>query len=376
MLIYLGFSSVAVFLATLALLRFGAPSSLAVAHLVFAVGVLPLIFGAITHFVPVLTRSGKAHRAVLLAPLALQLAGLLAFAFFSGIFGVGALHAAVGIALPLSLAFAGWLLLRARRTLGKPHPGWRWYLAALACLAVALAVVPVMQAWPEARAALRLLHLHLNTLGFIGLTALGTLQVLLPTVLSGPDPEAALRLRRDSWPAFGAVAAIAFGAAFWLPLALAGAALLLFVTLRIARAWLRRYGLPVLFGDGAAAALAAALSGFILLLVLGVLHAFRVVDGLPAVAAYSGIFLLPLITGALSQLLPVWRYPGVRSAPRDRMRAALVSGGKIRALLFVAGGVALACGIGEGLWLAGGGVLLFVLGLLRAVISSRAEPSQ
>ena len=376
MLIYLGFSTVAVFVATLALLQFGAPSSLAVAHLVFAVGALPLIFGAITHFVPVLTRSGKAQRGVLLAPFALQLAGLLAVAFFYGTFGIGALHAAVAIALPLSLAFAAWLLLRARRTLGKPHPGWRWYLAALACLAVALAVVPAMQIWPEAHAALRLLHLHLNTLGFIGLTALGTLQVLLPTVLSGPDPEATLRLRRDAWLAPGAVAAIACGAALWLPLALTGAALLLLVVLRIARAWLHRYGLPVLFGDGAAAALAAALLGFILLIALGVLHALRIVDGLHAVAAYIVIFLLPLITGALSQLLPVWCHPGVRSAPRDRMRAALVGSGRIRALLFVAGGMALACGIGEGLWLAGGGVLLFVLGLLRAVIHLRSGPSQ
>ena len=44
MLIYLGLSAVTVFLATFALLHFGEPSILAAAHLVFAVGILPLIF--------------------------------------------------------------------------------------------------------------------------------------------------------------------------------------------------------------------------------------------------------------------------------------------------------------------------------------------
>jgi hypothetical protein len=57
-LIYLGLSTIATFLAALVLLRFGEESPAAVTHLVFVIGIVPLIFGAITHFVPVLTRSG------------------------------------------------------------------------------------------------------------------------------------------------------------------------------------------------------------------------------------------------------------------------------------------------------------------------------
>lgn len=366
MLIYLGLSAVGVFLATFLLLHFGSPSFLAAAHLVFAVGILPLIFGAITHFVPVLTRSGKAHRGVLLAPLLLQLAGLSAFLHFYGLAGRWALHAAAGGALLIALVFAGWLLLRARRTLGKPHPGWRWYLAAIACLALSLVLVPAMALWPAAHHELRLLHLHLNTLGFVGLTAIGTLQVLLPTVLSGPDAEAAARLRRDLPFALGGVLAVALGSALWLPLALVGALLLLSIGLRVAISWWRRYGLRQLAGDGASAALATALSGFLLLIVLGVAHAFRLVDAQNAVPAFVAAFLLPLVTGALSQLLPVWRCPGARSAAREHMRTALVGGGGVRSLFFIAGGLVLAAGNNEGVWLAAAGMLSFGFGIVRS----------
>lgn len=366
MLIYLGLSAVTVFLATFLLLHFGSPSFLAAAHLVFAVGILPLIFGAITHFVPVLTRSGKAHRGVLLAPLLLQLAGLLVFLHFYGVVGRWALHAAAASALLTALAFAGWLLLRARRTLGKPHPGWRWYLAAIAVLSLSLLLVPAMALWPEAHRELRLLHLHLNTLGFIGLTAIGTLQVLLPTVLSGPDAEAAARLRRDLPFAVGGVLAVALGSALWLPLALVGAVLLLSIGLRLGIAWWRRYGVCKIARDGASAALAAALSGFLLLICLGVMHAFRIVDGQHAVPAFVAAFLLPLVTGALSQLLPVWRYAGPRSAAREHMRTVLVCGGGLRSVFFVAGGLALAVGNNEGIWLAAAGMVSFLFGIVRS----------
>lgn len=66
MLIYLG-APLTAFLVSVALQVFG--DILATAHLIFAVAIMPLIFGAITHFIPVLTRSGGPHRAVLLMPL-------------------------------------------------------------------------------------------------------------------------------------------------------------------------------------------------------------------------------------------------------------------------------------------------------------------
>lgn len=45
-------------LASIVLTLAGQGAPVALAHLAFAVGVLPLIFAAMIHFVPVLTRSG------------------------------------------------------------------------------------------------------------------------------------------------------------------------------------------------------------------------------------------------------------------------------------------------------------------------------
>ena len=106
-LIYLGLSAVAVIVAALLLLLFTDPSPPAVAHLVFAVGIMPLIFAAITHFIPVLTRSGRAQRILLLAPLLLQLAGGVTFLAFSGETTAGALPQAATGTLLIALAFAG-----------------------------------------------------------------------------------------------------------------------------------------------------------------------------------------------------------------------------------------------------------------------------
>jgi hypothetical protein len=78
-LIYLGLSALVVILATLAFLLLGELSYLAATHLVFSLAVLPLVFAAIAHFVPVLTRSAGAPRGIWLAPLLLQGAGFLVF---------------------------------------------------------------------------------------------------------------------------------------------------------------------------------------------------------------------------------------------------------------------------------------------------------
>ncbi len=372
MLIYLGLSAITTFVLALLWLRLGVPSPLAVAHLVFAVGILPLICGAITHFVPVLTRSGSPQQSLLLAPLGLQLAGFLALLDFIGEALPGGVSAAAIGALLIAAFLAGWLVLRARRTLGRPHPGWRWYLAAMLLLCLALLCVPAMTWWPQARPALRLLHLHLNLLGCIGLTALGTLQVLLPTVLNAPDADAAGRLRQDLPLAVGGVLMAAGGAAFSLPLALAGAALLLHVMLKSASGWRRRHGIRLLMTDGAAAPLVGALCGLLVLLVLGAAHGAAVLDGRDAVPAYVVAFLLPLVTGALTHLLPLWLRPGKRTPTRHRMQAALRRGGPLRALLFVSGGTLLALGISDGLWAAMLGMLSFLVALAGSLLAMRS----
>jgi hypothetical protein len=195
---------------------------------------------------------------------------------------------------------------------------------------------------PELRGALRLVHLHLNTLGFIGLAALGTLPVLLPTALARPDPAAGQRLARDLPLAAGGVALVAFGAATEWPLAAAGALLLAAVALRHLAAWLGIYGSGALFRDGAAAPLAAAALGFALLLVHGVAHGAGFIAARPSIAGFAAGVLLPLVSGALTQLLPVWRHPGADTPQRRDMRRFLASGGTLRAVLFLVAGVLLA----------------------------------
>jgi hypothetical protein len=143
-------------------------------------------------------------------------------------------------------------------------------------------------------------------------------------------------------------------------LSIFGAMLLLYVCGRIGFSWLQRYGAQAIIADGASAALLAAMGGLLLILVFGVLHAVRVIDGHDAVPAFMVAFLLPLVTGALSQLFPVWRYPGRRTPERERMRDVLVKGGAIRAVLFVASGVFLALGHRQSLWLTAVGMLFFV----------------
>ena len=64
------------FSAVLALSGVGSP--LAVVHLAFAVGIVPLIFAAMSHFVPVLTRTGNPSLTIARVPRMAQLAGLVA----------------------------------------------------------------------------------------------------------------------------------------------------------------------------------------------------------------------------------------------------------------------------------------------------------
>ena len=105
-------------------------------HLFLGLGVLPLILGAMAHFIPVLTRTAPRagdHRPALLG----LVAGLLAISgqqfWFPLIFPAAALGMAAGIDLLLIAQ------RRARDCIGAPHPCLRWYQAALACLVLALA---------------------------------------------------------------------------------------------------------------------------------------------------------------------------------------------------------------------------------------------
>jgi hypothetical protein len=336
MLVYLGVCAVLAFVGAVAALFLAVPPA-PTFHIAFAAGALPLIFGAIIHFVPVLTRTGAPARAIHFLPLAVQFAGVATPLALGGLLPYWTLHPAASLVSVAAVALALWTLRRLRATLGAPHPGARWYGAALLCLFFAVSLVPVWLALPELRPALRLFHLHLNTLGFIGLAALGTLPVLLPTALRQPDPGAASRLRADLLSAFAGALLIAAGAAagFWL--AIPGALLLGWATARNLASWWRVYRAKV--GAGGTAPLIVATGGFLLLLLTGIAHGAGWMAARPALAAYVALFLLPLVTGALAQLLPVWRHPGPDSAARQAMQRILVGGARWHAALFLAAGL-------------------------------------
>lgn len=290
-------------------------------HLLFALGVLPLILGAMLYFVPVLTRSAAAHGTMLLLPL---------LAIIGGGFAVVAVATrptwlpavAVGASIPVGLAL-GWIVRRRAHVLGSVHPGVDWYVSALVALLAALLAIVVAARWPESWPALRNLHLHLNLLGFLGLTAIGTLRVLLPTVLGRNDPTVMAFLRRQLlWAALG-TAAVALGAAVWPPLSLFGVLLWLGPAIGLVQVlpacrerWLKLHT--------ASTALGAAAFGWLVLLAAGVPHAVGYVDTDVMFALLMFGFLFPLVTGATSYLLPVWRWPGRPAAVHAAMRERLV----------------------------------------------------
>lgn len=343
----------------------GRPAAL---HLMLAVGAMPLIFAAMTHFIPVLTRSRAAPAGLAWAPL-LALAGgvwIWGTLGFPERIGGGVLGAVPAGAAAIALLL--WSRRRRATMLGRPHPGLAWYEAALACLCLALAAILASAVWPWQAAALRLLHLHLNTLGFIGLTAVGTLAVLLPTAVGRPDPESGRWLRQAlPWTAAGTVL-VAAGAAWFGPLAWLGAVLWAFPLAQLGVRWLRLYRAEILAPHGAAPLLAAALAGLALSMLFGAI-AGRFAAIAPAAAFVAG-FLLPLVAGAASQLLPVWLRPGVQTAWHAALRAKLGRHGGIRAALFLVAGFAAGLNAAWGLPLGAAALLWFMLQAVAALAQS------
>ena len=340
----------------------------AVAHLAFAVGVVPLIFAAMSHFVPVLTRTGDPVHWIARLPWLAQAAGLLAVLAMQGLVPYWLLYGAATVDLVLAAVLLNWMAARARASLGSPHPGWRWYGAALGCLMLALLAILLTAIWPAYWYPLRLFHLHLNTIGLVGLAALGTLPVLMPTVLGKPDPEAAGWLHRRLWLVAGGALVVATGAAVVWPFAAPGAALVLVAALGLVGQWVRRFGIRPLLADGISASFLAAVVGLLLTLAAGVAHGAGLLPARPSLLAWGAGFLLPLVSGALSQLLPVWRWPGPVTPARRLMRDKLAASGGWRALLFLLTALALLADFQR---LAGGmllaALLLFGVNLLQAV---------
>ena len=335
-------------------------------HLALAMGIMPLIFGAMTHFVPVLTRSKSPQSGVRVVPLSVLAAGsLAAFSFAAGnlIYYFAAL-----VAFAAAAAFSGWIISRTSNPLNKPHPCLHWYLAALACLMLALAAVAAMALWPEQRLALKRLHLHLNTLGFVGLTAIATLQVLLPTAVGRFDPQVAIRLRQGLKWALGGTLLIAVGAAWFKPLAWLGAAMWAIPLIRLGKAWLALYTGEIRRFHGSTPSLAVALTGFAAALLFGTLHAGGILSSTNTAHAFILAFLFPLVTGAASQLLPVWVRPGPQTTWHAQIRQKLGLAGGFRGVLFLAGGLLVGLGWQGGLLPAMAALIAF---LVQFALASR-----
>lgn len=334
-------------------------------HLALAAGVMPLIFGAMTHFVPVLTRSKSPHAGIRLIPVLMLASG--ALAVFSFATASRAYYFSALLALVASAIFFRWITRSTSSPLNKPHPCLYWYLAALACLMLALAAVAAMMLWPEQRPALKRLHLHLNTLGFIGLTAIATLQVLLPTAVGRFDPQAATRLRQDLKWALGGTLLIATGAAWFMPLSWLGAAMWVIPLMHMGKAWLALYANEIRCLHGAAPSLAAALAGFAAVLLLGTLHAGGILGSVNTAHAFILAFLFPLVTGAASQLLAVWARPGQQTAWHTQVRQKLEMADGLRGALFLVGGLMLGLGWRGGLLLAMAALIVFLVQLALTI---------
>jgi len=295
-------------------------------HVVFAAGIMPLILGAMLYFVPVLTRSASANRALVLPIAALILGVWVVVDLQSGMTRIPLL--AAGAALIVATLMA-WIWQRRRRVFGTPHPGIDWYFYALAALLLALLLIVGRAFWPEYSGHARVMHLHLNLIGFLGLTAVGTLRVLLPTVLGAPDPGALRFLRRQLPFALLGTLAIAVGAAFAPPLALLGALAWLSPAVGLVLGLANQESgrrLPT----GAGIALAAAAIGWLAVLLAGAVHGLGALSADKLLQLLLFLFLLPLVTGATSYLLPVWRWPGAATAAQQAMRGRLTAGSGVR----------------------------------------------
>ena len=300
-------------------------------HMLFALGVLPMILGAMLYFVPVLTRTAPAPHGMLWLPAAAAVLGVSTVIALTQ--QASAVSWIAGLVLVVVLLEVGWVWRRRNRTLGSAHPGMYWYLAALIALLLALVAVVLREAYWEYWPSLRNFHLHLNLLGFLGMTAIGTLRVLLPTALVITDAAAATYLRRFLPYAVIATASIAVGAAVWPPLSWFGAVVWLWPALILLKG-LRRDRLRCLGMHHAALALAAAAVGWLLIVAAGLAHGLALMNADTLMRLLVFLFLLPLVTGASSYLLPLWRWPGQMTEAHAQMRAQLMRLSGVRVLAF------------------------------------------
>lgn len=362
-----GLATVAVvaFFAAMVLRHYLPLGELSLIHLIMAIGIMPLIMGAMIYFTPVLTHSRNAGWPVLMVPLSALAAGALLTTALSGRRDLLPIPAV--LALTAAGALLGWMWYRARTMLGRPHPGLDWYRWALACLLLGLMAILVAMFRPEYWMALRRFHLHINLLGFVGMAAFGTLRVLVPTVAGYSDPDARGRLRVDLYFAVTGTLLVASGSAWLMWLAWPGLALWLIPLIRFASPLVMRWRKSVWGWHRSSTSLGLAVFGLIAVLITAGFHAAGVRPSGVSMQVFFFAFLFPLVTGAVSYLLPVWLWPARNTAIYECSARRLAWGSGVRTLVFLAAGVVTCIGIKGAVDLAGIGILVFLLQVVWAL---------
>ena len=344
----------------------------ALVHMILAAGVMPLIMAAMTYFTPVLTHSRAPSWPVLLLPGLALMAGVGAAAslfWWRDLIIVSAL-----IAIFTTGALLGWMWHRARAMMGQPHPGLHWYLLALACLILGLLAILMAALWPEHWTTLRRFHLHINIFGFIGLTAVGTLRVLLPTVAGYADPVTPGRLRHDLYPMASGALLMAAGSAWWIWLVWPGLLLWLIPLVRFAVPLFSRWRAHVWGWHRPAASLSLAVPGLIFVLIAGGIHAVGRLPTDTALPLFFYMFLFPLVTGAISYLMPVWLWPARNTGAREVAVRRLAWGSGVRALVFFMAGVMAWTAQPGAIYLVMLILVFFMMQLIRAISARFFRP--
>jgi hypothetical protein len=106
----------------------------------------------------------------------------------------------------------------------------------------------------------------------------------------------------------------------------------------------REFGAQIWSAQQAAPLLLAAMAGLAATLLHGLAHGAELVRARDALPLFVIGFLLPLVSGAVSQLLPVWLRPGAQAGWHRGQRAGLAACAGGRAILLLAGGALAALG--------------------------------
>jgi hypothetical protein len=113
--------------------------------------------------------------------------------------------------------------------------------------------------------------------------------------------------------------------------------------------------------------LGLAVFGLIAVLIAAGFHATGARPSGASMQVFFLVFLFPLVTGAVSYLLPVWLWPAHNTAVYEYTARRLAWGSGVRSLVFLAAGVVACLDMRGAVYLAGVGILVFLLQIVWAL---------